>query len=110
MAAVIDGRGDAVANWGSGVTPHWSNLPHRAGIVGRAYGSPLGRMRLVGGVWRATAATFWLLLLGATRVRGWVCATAHAVLIVDEPSRVTRSELGRLTAIFVATVLALVGQ
>jgi len=98
-----------VADWASGVKPRWSDLPHLAGIVGRAYGSPLGRMRLVGGVWRATAGTFWLLLLGATQVRGRVRATAHAVLIVDEPSPVTRSELGRLTAIFGAMVVAVVG-
>jgi hypothetical protein len=66
-------------------------------------------MRLVGGVWRATAGTFWLLLLGATQVRGQVRATAHAVVIVDTPLPVTRSELGRLTAIFGAMVLAVVG-
>ena len=73
-----------------------------------AYGSPLGKMRLVGGVWRATAGTFWALLLGASQVRGRLRATPHAVVIVDEPSPVTRSELGRLTAIFGAMVLAVV--
>lgn len=57
MAAVIDGRGDAVADWASGVKPRWSDLPHLAGIVGRAYGSPLGRMRLVGGGGRFPGST-----------------------------------------------------
>ena len=108
VAAVIDGRGDAVADWAAGAKPRWSDLPHLAGIVGRAYGSPLGKMRLVGGVWCATAGTFWVLLLGATQVRGRVRATTHAVVIVDEPSPVTRSELGRLIAIFGAMVLAVV--
>lgn len=98
-----------MVDWASGVKPRWSDLPHLAGIVGRAYGSPLGRIRLVGGVWRATAGTFWLLLLGAIQVRGRVRATGHAVLIVDEPSPVTRSELGLLTAIFGAMVLVVAG-
>ena len=62
----------------------------------------------VGGVWRAPAGTFWVLQLGATQIRGRLRATAHAVVIVDEPSPVTRSELGRLTAIFGAMVLAVV--
>lgn len=108
VAAVIAHRDDAVADWAASAKPRWSDLPHLAGIVGRAYGCPLGKMRLVGGVWRATAGTFWLRLLGATQVRGRVRATSHAVVIVDEPSPVTRSELGRLTAIFGAMVLAVV--
>ena len=97
-----------MADWAAGAKPRWSDLPHLAGIVARAYGSPLGRMRLVGGVWRATAGTFWLLLLGVTHVRGRVRATRHAVVIVDQPAPLTRSELGRFTAIFGAMVLAMV--
>ena len=108
VAAVSADRGHALADWAAGAKPRWSDLPHLAGIVGRAYGSPLSKMRLVGGVWRATAGTFWVFLLGASQIRGRLRATAHAVVIVDEPSPVTRSELGRLTAIFGAMVLAVV--
>ena len=43
VAFVNAGCGDAVAGWAAGAKPRWSDLPHPAGIVGRAYGSPLGK-------------------------------------------------------------------
>lgn len=88
-----------------GGMPRWRDLPHLAGIVARAYGAAPARARIVGAAWRATAGSFWLLLLAAARARGRVRATRHAVVIMDAPAVLTGREAGLLAAVVAAMLL-----
>ena len=72
-----------------GGMPRRRDLPHLAGIVARAYGAAPARTRIVGAPWRATAGSFWLLLLAAAHARRRVRATPHAVVIMDAPAVLT---------------------
>jgi hypothetical protein len=89
-----------------GGAPRWRDLPPLAGIVARAYGAAPARARIVGAAWRATAGSFWLLLLAAAHARRRVRATPHAVVIMDAPAVLTGREAGLLAAVVAAMLMA----